>query len=206
MLGHELNNSLAPIKSVAENMAAMLGRPERPDDWQEDLRCSLAVIASRADALARFMGSYARLARLPAPRKDAVDVGQWIRRVASLEQRLEVVVASGPTLSILADPDQLDQLLINLVRNAADASLETRGAVELTWRRDGSSIEVLVRDQGSGLANPANLFVPFFTTKAGGAGIGLVLCRQIAEAHGGSLALENREPPPGSIARLRLPL
>jgi two-component system nitrogen regulation sensor histidine kinase NtrY len=206
VLGHELNNSLAPIKSVAESMAGLLGRRDKPSDWQEDMRSSLAIIASRADALARFMGSYARLARLPAPSKHPLDVGQWIRHVAALEQRTGVIVTAGSELSIFADADQLDQLLINLVRNAVDASLETGGQVEVGWQRADSGVEVWVRDEGPGLANPANVFVPFFTTKPGGTGIGLVLCRQIAEAHGGTLTLENRVSAPGCEARLRLPI
>lgn len=206
VLGHELNNSLAPIKSVAESMAGLLGRHDRPSDWQDDMRSSLAIIASRADALARFMGSYARLARLPAPNKQPLEVGQWIRRVAALEQRISVAVTAGPELSISADADQLDQLLINLVRNAVDASLETGGTVEVNWQRGDSAVEIWIRDEGPGLANPANVFVPFFTTKPGGTGIGLVLCRQIAEAHGGTLTLENRAFAPGCEARLHLPI
>jgi signal transduction histidine kinase len=87
-----------------------------------------------------------------------------------------------------------------------DASLETGGEVEVGWRRNGSYLEVFVRDEGPGLADTANLFVPFFTTKPGGTGVGLVLSRQIAEAHGGTLTLENRANGRGCEARLRLPL
>jgi len=206
VLGHELNNSLAPIKSVAENLGSMLGRKERAPDWQEDMRSGLNIIAARTDGLARFMSAYARLAKLPPPVLQPVDVGIWIRRVAGLERRLPVQLEPGPEIEIQADPDQLEQLLINLLRNAVDAALETSGGVHLGWERENGFLEVWVQDDGPGIPNSANLFVPFFTTKPGGSGIGLVLSRQIAEAHGGSLNLENRAATRGVEARLRLPL
>lgn len=206
VLGHELNNSLAPIKSVAENLGSMLHRKDRAADWQEDMRSGLNIIAARTDGLARFMSAYARLAKLPPPVFQPVDVGVWIRRVVGLEPRLQVKVEAGPETKIQADPDQLEQLLINLLRNAVDAALETGGGVHVGWERENGSVRVWVQDEGPGIPNAANLFVPFFTTKQGGSGIGLVLSRQIAEAHGGSLTLENRESRRGCEARLRLPI
>jgi len=163
------------------------------------------VIANRAEALSRFLEAYSRLAKLPPPKRRPVDVNEWVRRVAALETRLPVQVNAGEELTLNADGDQLDQLLINLTRNAADASLTTGGGVEIVWRKTGSHVEVTVADEGPGLANTANLFVPFFTTKPGGSGIGLVLSRQIAEAHGGTLTLENRTDGSGCVAKLRLP-
>ncbi len=206
VLGHELNNSLAPIKSVAGSLADMLNRQPRPQDWDEDMQRGLEVISSRADSLARFVESYSKLARLPEPVFEAVDLGELLRRVASLERRLPVRVVSGPEVIVQGDSVQLEQLLINLVRNAVDASVETGGAVELSWEQHNGQVELCVSDEGPGLAGTTNLFVPFFTTKADGSGIGLVLSRQIAEAHGGTLALENRNQTHGCIARLRLPL
>jgi nitrogen fixation/metabolism regulation signal transduction histidine kinase len=206
VLSHEINNSLTPIKSIAGSLLSILDRSPRPPDADDDLRGGLGIIGSRSEALSRFMSAYALLARLPAPRPGPVDVGIWARRAAGLETRVPVRVGAGPPLIIQADGDQLDQLLINLVRNAADASLETGGGVSLSWTRQDGHVDVEVADEGPGLATTANLFVPFYTTKPSGTGIGLVLCRQIAEAHGGVLSLENRDDGRGCVARLRLPV
>lgn len=206
VLSHEINNSLTPIKSIAGSLLTLLERTPRPLDADDDLRGGLGIIGSRAEALSRFMSAYALLARLPAPRPQPVDVGIWLRRAAGLETRVPVHVQPGPPLVINADGDQLDQLLINLVRNAADASLETNGGVCLSWSREDGHVDVEVVDDGPGLAATANLFVPFYTTKPSGSGIGLILCRQIAEAHGGVLSLENRPDRRGCVARLRMPV
>jgi two-component system, NtrC family, nitrogen regulation sensor histidine kinase NtrY len=208
VLGHEINNSLAPIRSIAGDLQQTVRgvEGERAPDWQDDVTRGLAVIERRSEALGRFMTSYARLARLPPPRLAPLDVGTWLRRVVELEKRLPVRLSPGPGLAILGDGDQLDQLLINLVHNGVDAALETGGGVEVGWRRLSRHVEVLVTDEGPGLADTHNLFVPFFTTKPEGSGIGLVLSRQIAEAHEGTLALEPRSGAPGAVARLRLPL
>ena len=170
----------------------------------------LGVIASRSESLSRFMNAYARLAKLPPPKLAALDVGGFVDRVVTLEKAHHIRVEPGPRLTIQGDGDQLEQLLINLIRNAVDAVKETGGAVCVGWQRlPGSSpptMELWVEDEGPGLSNTGNLFVPFFTTKPGGSGIGLVLSRQIAEAHGGSLLLENREDRTGCRASLRIPL
>jgi nitrogen fixation/metabolism regulation signal transduction histidine kinase len=206
VLGHELNNSLAPIRSIAGSLEQLLTRDPRPPDWEEDTRRGLGVVAARAESLSRFMEAYGRLARLPAPQVQRVDVEALVRRVAGLEPRVPVRVQAGPHFALEADPVQLEQLLINLLRNAADAAMETGGApVEIAWgAADTGPLEIRVEDRGPGLPETANLFVPFFTTKSGGSGIGLVLCRQIAEAHGGALVLENRTGG-GCRARLTLP-
>lgn len=206
VLGHEINNSLAPIKSIAGSLSDLLSRPMLPPDWREDASAGLSVIAGRSESLGRFMAAYALLARLPNPQPHPVDVAEWVRRMARLETRLGVCVVPGPPLTIQADGDQLDQLLINLLRNAADASLETNGGVSIGWSRNGATVDVWVRDEGLGLSDTANLFVPFFTTKPSGTGIGLALSRQIAEGHDGTLTLENRTDARGCEAHLRLPL
>ncbi len=207
VIGHELNNSLAPIKSIAASLEALLGKDPRPADLDDDMRRGLQVVGARAESLSRFVEAYARLARLPPPTLAPVDVGALVRRAASLETRLAVAVQDGPALKVQADADQIEQLLINLVRNAVDAARETNGGVRAAWRRLPGSpqVEIRIEDEGPGLPPAANLFVPFFTTKPGGSGIGLVFARQIAEAHGGVLALENRRPGPGCRAVLRLP-
>jgi two-component system, NtrC family, nitrogen regulation sensor histidine kinase NtrY len=187
VLGHELNNSLAPIKSIAGTMEALLKREPKSPEWHQDMQRGLEIISNRTEALNRFMNAYTRLARLPQPRLASVDVGRWVQRVAGLETRLRVAIEPGPPLTIQADGDKLDHLRINLVRNAVDAALETTGSVKVSWRKNSGNLEVSVEDEGPGLSNTANLFVPFFTTKQGGSGIGLVLSRQMAEAN-----LENR--------------
>ncbi|HYP53876.1 MAG TPA: ATP-binding protein [Pyrinomonadaceae bacterium] len=206
VLGHELNNSLAPIKSIAGSLARLAARDEPPADWREDMERGLSVIASRADALGRFTTSYARLAQLPPPRLAPVNVAELVADVVKLETRLAAAVEPGPALTVRADRDQLEQLLINLLRNAVEASLETGGGVRVGWGVNHPQLELWVRDEGPGLANTSNLFVPFFTTKPGGNGVGLVLSRQIAEAHGGTLTLRNAASGRGCEARLRLPL
>lgn len=206
VLGHELNNSLTPIRSIANSLQGLVLRHPLPEDWQEDVQRGLEVITSRAEALTRFMQAYSLLARLPQPRFQPVDLGACVRRVIGLETRAAVRLKPGPELTIQADGDQIEQLLINLLRNAVDAALETAGGVEVSWRRGGAYLELAVEDEGPGLGSTANLFVPFFTTKPGGSGIGLVLSRQIAEAHGGTLTLQNRPSGRGCQALLRLPL
>ncbi len=214
VLGHELNNSLAPIQSVAQGLESGLQKALKepaPGDGAtrsilDDMRQGLGIIRSRTEALGRFMAAYAHLARLPQPNLAPMDVAEWIFRTAKLETRVKVSLSQGPAIAISADADQLDQLLINLIRNAADASMETGGGVQVGWARQGSQLDVWILDDGPGIPNTANLFVPFFTTKPGGSGIGLVLCRQIAEGHGGDLTLKNRSDSQGCEARLRLPI
>jgi PAS domain S-box-containing protein len=214
VLGHELNNSLAPIQSVAQGLESGLQSVQKSPDLHsestasilDDLRAGLGIIRSRTEALGRFMAAYAQLARLPQPKLLPVNVPEWIQRTVKLETRAKLKLETGPEVVISADGDQLEQLLINLIRNAADASNETGGSVQVGWSKDGAQLDVWVKDEGLGLPNTTNLFVPFFTTKPGGSGIGLVLSRQIAEAHGGELSLKNRTDRLGCVALLRLPI
>src|SRR5881392_2383408 len=205
VLGHEMNNSLAPIKSLAASLESLLRREPLPTDWKDDASSGLNSIASRADSLSRFLQAYTRLTKLPPPQKQNIDLAKLVQRVVDLEPRLKVQVMPGSKTVIRADAAQIEQALINLVHNAVDAALETHGNVTLGWREKGNCVEIVVEDEGPGIMNPANLFVPFFTTKPDGSGIGLPLSRQIAEAHDGTLVLMNREDRQGVQALLRLP-
>jgi len=208
VLGHEINNSLTPIKSVAQQLQQLVSGNGSSELSREDLDKGLELIAKRSESLTRFLSSYARLARLPPPKIGKVDVPTWVQRVARLETRVPVAVTPGPAATLRADGDQLDQLLINLITNAADAALTTGGGVRVHWgpALGSQEFEVAVEDDGPGLPETSNLFVPFFTTKPTGSGIGLVLSRQIAEAHGGTLTIANRaDGAHGCVARLQLP-
>ena len=206
VLGHELNNSLAPICSISASLEDIMKREARAADWEDDLRRGLRVIADRSEALSRFMRDYSRLTRLPKPQLRPMDLNLLVRTAAGLETRATVEVEPGPAITLNVDPDQLQQALINLIRNGVDASLDTGGKVKVSWAKNGSWLHLYVSDEGPGIANPANLFVPFFTTKPGGSGIGLALSRQVAEAHGGSLTLRNRTPAKGCEALIQLPV
>lgn len=210
ILRHEIGNSLTPIQSAAESLQSLLSRQPRPDDWQEDMRGGLQIVAERSEALHRFITSYSRLTQLPKPNVSSVNIAALVRRVAGLETRVAVSVAPGPDVVIQGDPDQLEQLLINIIANGAEASLEMApggaGEVQIGWEVEGRQLHIWVQDDGPGLDEDKDPFMPFYTTKPQGTGIGLALSRQIAEIHGGSLTLEKRRDEPGCQADLWLPL
>jgi two-component system nitrogen regulation sensor histidine kinase NtrY len=204
VLGHEVNNSLTPIRSIADRLQHLLGRSPPDAALGDDLHRGLGVIAARSEGLSRFLAAYTRLARLPPPRLGTVNVREWVQRAVRLETRMAIDVIPGPDVALVADGDQLDQLLINLIANAVDAASGTGGGVRIRWANTDRAFHLVVEDDGPGLPESANLFVPFFTTKPGGTGIGLVLSRQIGEAHGGTLTLINRFGARGCEARLTL--
>jgi nitrogen fixation/metabolism regulation signal transduction histidine kinase len=206
VIGHELNNSLTPIKSIAQSLENLLKVNPLPEDWKDDMLRGLNVVAARSESLSRFMSSYARLAKLPPPKFAPIEVNALLDRVTALETRMPVFFERCPSVTLQGDPDQLEQVLINLIRNAVDAAQETGGRVFVRHDRTPSTVEIMVRDEGPGLSNTSNLFVPFFTTKRGGSGIGLVLSRQITEAHNGTLTLRNAASGRGCEAKLSLPI
>jgi two-component system nitrogen regulation sensor histidine kinase NtrY len=207
VLGHELSNSLAPIKSIAGSLLARVDNMQGEDATLRDFRRGLGVVESRADSLHRFVQSYRLLAQLPPPQFKPVQVGPLLERVVLLEQRLAVHLDPGPPLMLNADPDQLEQMFINLLANAVDASLSNSGGpVRVGWRIDDAALLVAIEDSGQGIANTENLFVPFYTTKPAGSGVGLALAQQIARAHGGEISLVNRDDSDGARATIRLPL
>lgn len=207
VLGHELSNSLTPIKSIAGSLLARVDTLDGDRNTLNDFRRGLEVMESRADALHRFVQSYRQLAQLPPPHIRLVALGPLIERVALLEQRLPVQLAPGPAVTLDADPDQLEQMLINVLANAVDASLTNGGhPVRASWALTDANVQIEIEDRGLGIANLDNLFVPFYTTKSSGSGIGLALAQQIARAHGGEISLANREDGKGARATIRLPL
>src|SRR5882757_6845386 len=210
VLSHEINNSLTPIKSLAGSLRSRLPI-NAADDPAEDFRRGLTVIEERAASLNRFLQAYQQLTRLPPPQLQRLSLGRLLEQVIPIETRLPIELQPGLPVHLLGDPDQLQQLLINLLRNAVEAALSPDAAIALdphvtvTWSSTPSQIILHIRDNGPGLTNPANLFVPFYTTKPEGSGIGLGLAQQIATAHKGSVTLFNNDAAPGCTAELRLP-
>lgn len=206
VLGHELNNSLGPIKSSAETLQKLVSQERDTAELREDLASGLEVIRQRSGALSRFMASYAQLARLPPPVLEPIDISEVVEHVVAANGSSAVRMTRGPDLAVRADRAQIEQALINLLKNAVEAAEQTNGAVDIRWAKRADACEVQILDEGPGLSDTENLFAPFFTTKPGGSGIGLVLSRQIAEAHGGSLTLQNRKDAAGCTVTLRVPL
>jgi nitrogen fixation/metabolism regulation signal transduction histidine kinase len=208
VLGHELNNSMAPIRSLSESLQKIASLPEMDAEDRDDLCSGLEIIRDRSDSLSRFIADYARLAKLPPPKPRAMEVKPVLKRLIAFYEhaRIGLDPDNSPDISIQADPDQLEQAFLNLIKNAVEASAETDGSVKLCWKRIGDVLVLHIEDTGPGIANPDNLFVPFFSTKKGGSGIGLTLSRQIIEAHDGLLELQNREDGPGCRASVTLPL
>jgi two-component system, NtrC family, nitrogen regulation sensor histidine kinase NtrY len=213
VLGHEINNSLTPIKSIAGSLRARLASLQSEGKNDDDFESGLEVIENRAESLNRFLQAYRQLMGLPAPKLKAVSLAALIERVVRLETRIRVNIISTADLTLMVDADHIQQALINLVRNAAEAALSPDASgdeapqVQIDWESTGTEVVIAILDNGPGLTNAGNLFVPFYTTKPSGTGIGLVLAQQIAQAHRGSVQLANRtDERVGCRAELRLPI
>jgi nitrogen fixation/metabolism regulation signal transduction histidine kinase len=221
VIGHELNNSLAPIKSIAGSLSMQLSKVNLDDEPRQDFERGLAIIETRAASLNRFLQAYRQLAQMPPPELQPCSISALVTHVAALEPRVRVHVIPGPDVTLLADHGQLEQMLINLLRNAAEAVLgqfpsgETPKAPEVAdsseahaavaWKLIDKDVVLTIEDNGPGLMNPSNAFVPFYTTKPEGSGIGLVLSRQIVEAHGGTIEVANRRAGRGCEVKITLP-
>lgn len=223
VLGHELNNSLAPIKSIAGSLGNRLAEAQLSPEHRHDFERGLGIIEVRTESLNRFLQAYRQLAQMPPPSLKKNALLPIVERVAFLETRLPVTVCRGPDVALMVDSDQIEQMLINLVRNAVEAAFELREGndnssdyengcdpstpqVMLSWKMEGHNVVITIDDNGPGLLNPSNAFVPFYTTKPAGSGIGLALSRQIAEAHGGSIGISNLNGKRGCQVRVVLPL
>ena len=241
VMGHELNNSLAPIISIAGSLNTRLSSASLDVDQKQDFERGLGIIEARAASLNRFLQAYRRLAQMPPPNLQQCLISTLVKRVAALETRVRITVIPGPDIALMVDPDQIEQMLINLLRNAAEAVLapsgqaaagnalsgnvssdngeglngsssppnrvigvDTEPHVVLTWKLNDRDVILTIEDNGPGLMNPSNVFVPFYTTKPGGSGIGLLLSRQISESHGGSIELTNRSGQPGCTVKVTL--
>jgi len=222
VLGHELNNSLAPIKSIAGSLSAQLAASRLDPEQRRDFERGLEIIEARSASLNRFLQAYRQLAQMPPPILKQTPLLPIVERVVFLETRLPVTMSLGPSVTLRVDPDQIEQMLINLLRNAVEAVLEPdrsrdspaelvtseavpKPQVTLSWKVEDEHVVLLIDDNGPGLLNPSNAFVPFYTTKPTGSGIGLALSRQIAEAHGGSIEMSNIRGKRGCQVRVRLP-
>ncbi len=211
VLGHELNNSLTPIKSIAGTLLLRVRGMEIGEQEQADFEKGLGIIEARSASLNRFLQAYRQIAQMPGPKLQPTPIRTLVERSAALENRVPVQVEPGPDITVSADPDQLEQVLINIVRNAAEAVMQagheagSAAPVSIRWSLNSHFLQIQVIDSGPGLLNPENAFVPFYTTKESGSGIGLALSRHIVEGHGGSIQLLNRTDAVGCVAVISIP-
>ena len=213
ILNHEVRNSLTPISALSQNLLEM------PDLSPEQCQQAIKIIDSRSNNLLAFIDSYSDLAKLPQPTLQEFDLAELLQGIASLVQQVTINLSSP--LIITADKGQIEQVLLNLIKNAKEAQLskgninkgpEPNKDIEVQIFTTEQQVIIKVLDQGCGIANSANLFVPFYTTKETGSGIGLALSRQILSNHQGELRLTNRTDlanatnKKGAVATIILPL
>ncbi len=206
VLGHEINNSMTPLISLTDSLSKLVNKDELPEGWQTDLKEGLSIVSRRVKNLSQFIKGYSQLAKLPLPNKGQVNLKNLMQRVFSLNALPNVSLEDGEDCVLNADEAQIEQLIINVLKNAIEASNETKGSVQGGWLANKDNVTIWIQDEGTGLANTENVFVPFFTTKSTGTGIGLAISRQIVEAHLGSIKIENREDRSGCKVTVRLPI
>lgn len=201
VLTHEIKNSVIPISTLSEVTLQLLKKEEQQYaqlnlEAYQDIIGGLETIESRSKGLAHFVNTYDQLTKMPKPRMITVNLSRLIQRLTSLFKSdfetmgidIKLEVAEG--LQIEADPDLIDQVLINLLKNAMDAVKDqTTKRIHLITKNDENRVSIEVIDNGNGIPDEIleNIFVPFYTTKPGGSGIGLSISRQIMKLHNGSL-------------------
>lgn len=211
VISHEINNSLSPIASISQTLKRLLSRQQQLESHKDNLIEGLTIISQRANNLTEFVNSYKQISSLPAPERQHTSVVSLINKVIPLFQHHRVTVSSSDDVDLFIDPIQFEQVLINLIKNAVEAvesvakDKAADGEIIISWQVQEGIFTLSICDDGVGISNPDNLFVPFYTTKNQGSGIGLVLCRQIMDVHGGRLSLTNRTDKNGCQAVIELP-
>lgn len=208
VLSHEINNSLTPISTISQSIEKKLlsNLDNKRTIEPESLLDGINIINERADTLSEFIASYSQLAHLPKPLFSTFNLYDMLNKLTLLFPQCEFTIDKSIDIQLTVDKKQLEQVFINLFKNAIDAmsSFEQK-LIVITYRQDSQWQQIMITDCGSGVANVENLFVPFYTTKPNGSGIGLALCRQIMFGHNGQIKLTNNINKPGIEVRLSLP-
>lgn len=208
VISHEINNSLAPIASISQTLKRFLNRKDDIENHKNDLIEGLSIISQRTNNLKDFVNSYKQISSLPNPQKVPTSINNLVNKIIPLYAKSNIIITDTPNVTMLIDPVQIEQVLINIIKNSVESmqSVNSQGVVDLSWLAEKNTFTLTISDEGAGILNPDNLFVPFYTTKQRGSGIGLVLCRQILEAHNGQLTLTNRLDKNGCLAVISIPI
>ena len=208
VISHEINNSLSPIASLSQTLMRLIQKQPEHIAGREDLLAGLNIISERATGLGQFIDSYKQLAKLPEPQKQPTSIFSMINKVCALLKETTIEIETADDVIIDIDPLQMEQVMINLLKNAVEAMAHTnpRGRIYIAWTVKEAMFQLTLCDEGCGISNLDNMFVPFYSTKKHGTGIGLVLCRQIIEAHDGRITITNQTNAPGCCVRIELPL
>lgn len=208
VISHEINNSLSPIASISQTLKRLLSQKENNvSENKKDLIEGLTIITERANSLSQFVDSYKQLAKLPEPNKQTTSILELLEKIKLLFKNQKIIIDPKADIQLFIDPVQFEQVFINIFKNAIESmsQVNTQGVVNVKWNAKGSFFKLNIYDEGCGIGNLDNIFVPFYSTKKHGSGIGLVLCRQIIEAHGGSLVITNRIDAQGCCVSIEVP-